>query len=188
MNIIEVPKDTPTRETDDTTNNMRRSWHCVACKLPLTSPEQLAVHMIRDHWEDNWTLKMENTPLELKIAMKGPNNQAQAKNTGTIVKDTKRAMEVGTEDATETTVKKAKVVETTVETANSANTRNDENPCAENQTEEEEKKPTHPDKTLKETLEAQRETMDRTTNFKTKSPRNAKRKSKRQKKRPKAGT
>ena len=68
--------------------------------------------MIGNHWEDSWTFRMENTPLEFRIAMKGANNQVQAKNMGTIPNDTKRTTEVGIKDATEATVKKAEAVET----------------------------------------------------------------------------
>ena len=61
--------------------------------------------MIGNHWEDSWTLRMENTPLEFRIAMKGANTQVQAKIMNTIPKDTKRTTEVGTEDATEAMAK-----------------------------------------------------------------------------------
>ena len=35
----------------------------------------LAAHMISNHWEDSWTIRIENTPQEFKLAMKGTKNQ-----------------------------------------------------------------------------------------------------------------
>ena len=110
--------------------------------------------MIGDHWEDSWTLRMENTPLEFRIAMKGANKQVQAMNMGTIAKDTKRTTEVGTKDATEAMVKKVEAVESMRKTADLANNKKS---CAGNQTKEGKNNPTNPTRTLKETREAQRE-------------------------------
>ena len=112
---------------------------------PSNSPEQLATHMIGKHWEDSWTLRMENTPMEFRIAMKGANNQVQAKNMGTIAKE-------------------VEAVETTRKASDLANNKKS---CAGTQTKEGKKKPTNPTSTLKETREAQRETTDRTMNSKT---------------------
>ena len=106
MDTTEVTKNVPkSKEDDDTIKNTRCPWHCIICKTSRNSPKQLATHMIGNHWEDSWTLRMENTPLEFRIAMKGANNQVQAKNMVTIAKDTMRTMEVGAKDATEAMAK-----------------------------------------------------------------------------------
>ena len=65
--------------------------------------------MISNHWEDNWTLRMENTVLEIKVTTKGIRSQTQAKDTS----------EAGTENNTET---KAKDAETTEVTKTKSNT------------------------------------------------------------------
>ena len=68
-------RNAPTRkETGDTTEDEKRPWQCIVCKLPATSPEQLTAHMMRNHLDDKWTLKIENTPLGIKITMRGINN------------------------------------------------------------------------------------------------------------------
>ena len=111
----EGPRNSPTRrEIGNTTEDETRPWQCVVCKLPATSPEQLTAHMMRNHWDDEWTLRIDNTPLGIKITMRDANDQAQTKNTGATTKNTKRTMEVGTKDATEVTVKKVEEVYTTI--------------------------------------------------------------------------
>ena len=54
-----------TREkTNNTTKNAGRPWHCIMCKFSTTSPEPLAAHMISNHWEDSWTIRIDKTPQE----------------------------------------------------------------------------------------------------------------------------
>ena len=112
---------------------------------------------MRNHWDDEWTLRIENRPLRIQITMRDAHDQAQTKNMGATTKNTKRTMEVGTQDATEVNVKKVEEVDTTTKTAELHSTPNDENHSAGNQTGKE-KKPTNPTKTLRETLERQRKT------------------------------
>ena len=101
------------RETGNTTEDETRPWQFIVCKLPATSPEQLTTHMMRNHWDNEWTLKIANTPLGIKITMRDANDQAQLENTGATTKKTKRTIEVETKDATEVTVKKVEEVDTT---------------------------------------------------------------------------
>ena len=61
-------------ETGDTIEDETRPYQCVVSKLPATSPEQLTAHMMRNHLDDKWTLRIENTPLGIKITMRGINN------------------------------------------------------------------------------------------------------------------
>ena len=75
---------------------------------------------------------MESTPLELRIAMNVANNQVQAKNMGTIAKDTRRTTEIGTKDATAAMVKEVEAVETTRKAVDLVNKKS----CAGNQTKE----------------------------------------------------
>ena len=76
---------------------------------------------------------------------------------GATTNNTKRTMEVGTEDATEARVKKVEEVDATPKTAELHSTPNNENHSTGNQTGKE-KKPTNPTETLRETLERQRKT------------------------------
>ena len=78
---LEVARNAPARdETDDTTKNARRTWHCVVCNLSTNLPEHLTTHMMSAHRDGNWTLSVENTPTELKISMEGTSHWGQKKN------------------------------------------------------------------------------------------------------------
>ena len=48
--------------------------------------EPLATHMISTHWEESWTIRIENTPQEFKLVTKGTKDQVQTKSMGTITK------------------------------------------------------------------------------------------------------
>ena len=98
----EGPRNAPTRrETGDTTEDKKRTWQFIVCKLPATSPEKLTAHMMGNHWDDKWTIRIENPLLGIKITMRDANDQAQTKNTSATTKNTKRTIKVVTEDATE---------------------------------------------------------------------------------------
>ena len=156
----EGPRNSPTRrEIGNTTEDETRPWQCVVCKLPATSPEQLTAHMMRNHWDDEWILRIENTPVGIRITMSYDNNQAQIQNMSATPNNTKRTMEVETEDTTETTAKEVEEVDTMGKTAGMHNTPNKKNHSTGSQTGKE-KQPTTPTETLRETLERQRKTMD----------------------------
>ena len=54
MKDLEVARNAPTRdETDDTTENARRTWHCVVCNLSTDLPEHLTTNILSTHWDDN---------------------------------------------------------------------------------------------------------------------------------------
>ena len=126
----------------------------------VQAPSDLPRATDSPHDEDEeWTLKIENTPLGIKITMRDTNDQAQIKNTGATTHTTKRTMEIETEDAAETTAKKVEEVDTTAKTAELHNNPKDENHSNGNQTGKE-KKPTNPTETLGETLDRQRNTTD----------------------------
>ena len=107
--------------------------------------------MMRTHWDDEWILRIENTPVGIRITMGDTHNQAQIENTSAPTNNTKRTMEVKTEDTAETTAKTVEEVDTTGKTAGLHNTPNNKNHSTGNQTGKK-KKPTIPTETLRETL------------------------------------
>ena len=77
---LEVVRNAPARDkTDDTTKNVRRTWHCVVCNLSTNLPEHLTTHTMSAHQDGIWTLSVENKPTELKISMEGTSNWGERK-------------------------------------------------------------------------------------------------------------
>ena len=79
-------------------------------------------------------LRIENTPLGIRITMRDTNNQAKIKNTSATTNNTMRTMEVETEDTKETMAKEVVEVDTMGKTAGPHNTPNNENHSIGNKT------------------------------------------------------
>ena len=98
-------KITTREKINNTTKDAVRPWHCIMCKFLMTSPAPLTAHMTSNHWEYRWTIRIENTQQEFKFATKGTTNQVQTKCMGTITKHTKKATQIETNNAMETTAR-----------------------------------------------------------------------------------